>query len=443
MLRLLQRAAPKPDAEDGEEIVLDDVSASDSEAEEAEDSKTTRERKVAGGNALHPALKHQGGGASAGKKRKICIQESPLREEPKVPPAKKQQKSAPKTKDNTMNQASAKSSKPVAGVSEVPKKPKQTCVLDVELVFEETDILKQWGCSQAEGAGHHGVPECEVAEDPAQMKHAQSETEADGFLVRRKLPPAFRRDFLKWHNDFTLHQDALDWESERASTMGCDVAMAARFIEATEVDEAITLGAQLDLSAPHPSNETDIGESWDVLMQPHETMPAISAFRGVKDWTNVYDTVLERGRGLLRRILNHPTDALRATEGEEAWCIEATTKGCEWLLKAVEILEADILLKRAVVYRSVPAASEQPMSKLATVEGIAWCDSVNTALPELKNRLPSVDINGVRIGHGGNLSNNGGVWVKGAHEARVTCRGIASENSDLIKIETSFKQLAN
>ncbi|KIJ32292.1 hypothetical protein M422DRAFT_265974 [Sphaerobolus stellatus SS14] len=305
-------------------------------------------------------------------------------------------------------------------------------------------------------------------------------------------------------------------------------------------------------------------------------MPAISAFRGVKDWTNVYDTVLERGRGLLRHILNHPTDALRARlkvggnlrmfpalrcmewmrrrltlrdpdstysemlhallqecdlvlaqeqwrrwaitsfalpvhdvgwnqargavllnawllwmecmmrtkpdgyqwftsrwqstmpglvdeiskdaqlrernvepehlcvrhsssnwtlstvikevkawcqsmdegtfnngsvverflwtysvhmmsemgQGEEAWCIEATTKGCEWLLKAAETLEADILLKRAVVCRSVPAASEQRMSKPAIVEGIARCDSVNTALPELKNRLPSVDIDG-------------------------------------------------
>ncbi|KIJ43341.1 hypothetical protein M422DRAFT_253545 [Sphaerobolus stellatus SS14] len=34
------------------------------------------------------------------------------------------------------------------------------------------------------------------------------------------------------------------------------------------------------------------------------------------------------------------------------------------------------------------------MSKPAIAEGIAWCDSVNTALPELKNRLPSVDIDG-------------------------------------------------
>ncbi|KIJ32290.1 hypothetical protein M422DRAFT_265970 [Sphaerobolus stellatus SS14] len=41
-----QRTAPKPDAEDGEEIVLDDVSASDTEAEEAKDSKTTRKHKA-------------------------------------------------------------------------------------------------------------------------------------------------------------------------------------------------------------------------------------------------------------------------------------------------------------------------------------------------------------------------------------------------------------
>ncbi|KIJ47038.1 hypothetical protein M422DRAFT_249345 [Sphaerobolus stellatus SS14] len=563
-----QRAVPKPDGEDGEEIMLDDVSASDSEAEEAEDSKTTRKRKTAG-DALQPAPKRQGGGASARKKRKI--QESPLGREPKVPPAKKQRKSAPKTKDNTMNQANAKSSKPAAGVSKAPKKPKQTGAVHKPKL-----------------AGHKGVPECDIAEDPAQMKHAQSESEEDGFL---------------WRNDFTLRQDALDWESERASTMGCDVAMAARFIEATEVDEAVTLGVQLDLSAPHPSNETDIGELWDVLMQPHETMLAISAFHGVKDWTNVYDTVLERGRGLLRRILNHPTDALRARlkvggnlgmfpalrcmewmrrrltlrdpdstysqmlhallqecdlvlaqeqwrrwaitsfalpmhdigwnqargavllnawllwmecmmrtkpdgyhwftsrwqstmpglvheiskdaqlrernvepehlcvrysssnwtrstvikevkawcqsmdestfnngsvverflwtysvhmmsgmgQGEEAWCIEATTKGCEWLLKAAQTSEADILLKRAVVCRSVPAASEQAISK--------------------RNRMADSWVSG--IGHGGNSSNNGDVRVKGAHEARVTCRGIASENSDLIKIETSFKQLAN
>ncbi|KIJ23411.1 hypothetical protein M422DRAFT_276013, partial [Sphaerobolus stellatus SS14] len=187
-----QRAVPKPDAEDGEEIVLDDVSASDSEAEEAEDSKTTRKCKAAGDDALQPAPKRQGGGASAGKKRKI--QESPLGEEPKVPPAKKQRKSAPKTKDNTMNQASAKSSKPAAGVSKAPKKPKQTGAVRKPKV-----------------AGHKGVPECDVAEDPAQMKHAQSESEEDGFLVRRKLPPAFRGDFLKWRNDFTLRQDALDW----------------------------------------------------------------------------------------------------------------------------------------------------------------------------------------------------------------------------------------
>ncbi|KIJ32291.1 hypothetical protein M422DRAFT_265971, partial [Sphaerobolus stellatus SS14] len=176
----------------------------------------------AGDDALQPAPKHQGRGASAGKKRKI--QESPLGEEPKVPPAKKQQKSAPKTKDNAKNQASANASKPAAGVSEAPKKPKQIGAVCKPKV-----------------AGHKGVPEGDVAEDPAQMKHAQSEAEEDGFLVRRKLPPAFRKDFLKWRNDSTLCQDALDWESEQASTMGCDVAMAAQFIEATEVDEAVTL----------------------------------------------------------------------------------------------------------------------------------------------------------------------------------------------------------
>ncbi|KIJ52766.1 hypothetical protein M422DRAFT_43115 [Sphaerobolus stellatus SS14] len=90
--------------------------------------------------------------------------------------------------------------------------------------------------------------------------------------------------------------------------MGSEVLMLVRFIEATEVDDVVPLIGPLDITAPLELDEEAGGRLWDNLMQLEVSMPSTSAFKTIKDWSPIYDSIIQCATVVLNTIVDHPMD---------------------------------------------------------------------------------------------------------------------------------------
>ncbi|KIJ43645.1 hypothetical protein M422DRAFT_252882 [Sphaerobolus stellatus SS14] len=147
-------------------------------------------------------------------------------------------------------------------------------------------------------------------------KNATSDSDSDSddeakegaFVVKGKASVPHAGNYERWFFDFKKCQEDLDWEAQSTKVMECDVISAARFVEATELQECIVLGASLNIVRPADVHDQGVADLVEAILDSSKILPALSSFGRVKNWAEAGDILLMRAEAFIPVLTKHVTD---------------------------------------------------------------------------------------------------------------------------------------
>ncbi|KIJ48814.1 hypothetical protein M422DRAFT_247174 [Sphaerobolus stellatus SS14] len=96
--------------------------------------------------------------------------------------------------------------------------------------------------------------------------------------------------------------ERLDWEARPVGGMDCNLVCAARFIEATELQEHVVLSASVDITVPVNGMLADLV---DAVLDPSQIF---ASYPNIKQWKEVAELLMAQAECIIEAITNHPTD---------------------------------------------------------------------------------------------------------------------------------------
>ncbi|KIJ29011.1 hypothetical protein M422DRAFT_269622 [Sphaerobolus stellatus SS14] len=178
-----------------------------------------------------------------------------------------------------------------------------------------------------------------VADSDMDSNTDAEELKEGAFIVKGKATIPHARDYERWFFDLKNRSEDLDWESENAKVMECDVVTAARFVEAAELQRHMELGASLDVIQPMDVVDQPIANLVEAVLDSSKVLPAISSYRRISKWDQASSILLTRAEGFLSGLTSH--------EANRHWSF-VKVGGKAGLFPALRCLE---LVRRAVETR--------------------------------------------------------------------------------------------
>ncbi|KIJ33925.1 hypothetical protein M422DRAFT_264063 [Sphaerobolus stellatus SS14] len=185
---------------------------------------------------------------------------------------------------------------------------------------EEEDEVSEAESGVSEELGEPQVVEYTEKFDTEDSNAGQHVT----FIHRGKVAVPHGMDYERWFVDFKQRAAELDWEARPVGGMDCNLVCAARFIEATELQEHIVLSASVDITAPVNGMLADLV---DAVLDPSQIFPASASYPNIKQWKEVAELLMARAECIIEAITNHPTNK---------WFSFINVHGENWAVKVVK-----------------------------------------------------------------------------------------------------------